>query len=396
MQAQVMSSAELALAARVDGLRVDEVRDALWTRRELVKTWAMRGTLHLLASDDLPLWAGALRTRSYLWHSAAWTKYFGLSAEEVDALIAAIAASLDGKGLTREELGEAVAEHGGEPARELMASGWGTLLKPVAMEGNLVFGANRGRNVAFVNPHDWVGPFEPLPSEQAMGEVVRRWLRVYGPGSKEDLARWWGISPGRARKPLEALGDELVEVSVEGRKAFALAADARALRTAKADGRARLLGGFDPYVVGFFPREGLVEPEFKSRVSRTAGWISPVVLVSGKPVGVWSHELRKGTMAITVEPFGRLAAARVRELEADAERLAGVTGSRSVCDGRLSPSVGVPERAHPRDLRPESARTGALFPATSSTGSSGGFPSQGGGGSAYSKASPRRESCSST
>jgi Winged helix DNA-binding domain len=328
VHAQVMSSAELALAARVDGVRVEDVREALWERRDLVKTWAMRGTLHLLPADELALWAGALPTRGYLWRSAAWTRYFGVSVEEVEALVAAISSSLDGRGLTREELGIAVGEHSGPRAQELMTSGWGTLLKPVAMEGGLVFGPNRGRNVAFVNPHEWIGPFEPLPTEEAMSEVVRRWLRVYGPGSREDLARWWGISPGRARKPLEALGDELVQVSVEGRPAFALKEDAKALEGAKPDRRARLLPGFDPHVVGFFPREGLVEPEFKARVSRTAGWISPVVVAGGKPLGVWKHELRTGTMEITVEPFGKLAAARFRELSTDAERLAAALGAK--------------------------------------------------------------------
>ena len=327
VHAQVMSCAELALVARVDGLRAEDVREALWERRELVKTWAMRGTLHLLPSDDLALWAGALRTRSYLWRSAAWTRYFGVSVEELEALVAAIGSSLDGRGLTREELGTAVGELAGPRAQELMASGWGTLLKPVAMEGGLVFGPNRGRNVAFVTPHEWIRPFEPLFSGEAMSEVVRRWLRVYGPGSHEDLAVWWGVSPGRARKALEALGDELVEASVEGRRAFALAQDGPALERAGPDRRARLLAGFDPYVVGFFPRAGLVEPEFKLRVSRTAGWISPVVLVGGKPVGVWKHQLRKGTMEITVEPFGKLPAARVRELSADAERFAPALGA---------------------------------------------------------------------
>ena len=327
VHAQVMSCAELALAARVDGLRVEDVREALWERRELVKTWAMRGTLHLLAADDLALWAGALRTRSYLWRSAAWTRYFGVSVEELETLVAAIGSSLDGRGLTREELGEAVGELAGKRAQELMASGWGTLLKPVAMEGGLVFGPNRGRNVVFVDPQDWVEPFGPLPSAEAMSEVVRRWLRVYGPGSREDLARWWGVSPGRARKSLEALGNELVEVSVEGRRAFSLAGDAPALEAARPDRRARLLAGFDPYVVGFFPRDGLVEPEFKLRVSRTAGWISPVVLVGGKPVGVWKHELRKGRLEIAVEPFGKLAAARVRELSGDAERFGHTLGA---------------------------------------------------------------------
>jgi hypothetical protein len=328
VHAQVMSCAELALAARVDGVRAEDVRDALWERRDLVKTWAMRGTLHLLPADDLALWAGALRTRSYLWRRPSWTRYFGISLEELEELVAAIGASLDGRGLTREELGEAVGKVAGPRAEEEMASGWGSLLKPVAMEGELVFGPNRGRNVAFVSPHEWIGPFEPLPSEEAMSDVIRRWLRVYGPGSHEDLASWWGIAPGRARKPLEALGDELVEVSVEGRRAWALAADLGVLETARPDGRARLLPGFDPHVVGFLPRDALVEQEFKGRVSRTAGWISAVVLVDGRAVGVWEHKLRKGTLEITVEPFGRLAATRRRELAVDAERLAGALGAR--------------------------------------------------------------------
>ena len=330
VHAQVMSCAELALVARVDGLRVEDVREALWQRRELVKTWAMRGTLHLLPADDLALWAGALRTRSYLWRAAAWTRYFGISVEELEALVAAIGSSLDGDGRTREELAAAVGELAGPRAQEQMASGWGTLLKPVAMEGGLVFAPNRGRNVAFVTPHEWIGPFEPLESEEAMSEVARRWLRVYGPGSNADLARWWGVSDGRAKKALAVLGDELVEVSVEGRRSFALAKDAPLLEDATVDGRARLLPGFDPHIVGFFPREGLVEPGFLARVSRTAGWISPVVLVGAQPVGVWKHELRKGTIAITVEPFGKLPAVRVRELSEDAERFAralGVTSS---------------------------------------------------------------------
>jgi hypothetical protein len=333
VHAQVMSSAELALAARVDDLSVEDVREALWERRELVKTWAMRGTLHLLPADDLPLWAGALRTRSYLWRTAAWTRYFGISLEELETLVAAIGSALDGRGLTRQELAEAVGGLAGPRAEEQLASGWGTLLKPVAMEGGLVFGPSRGRNVAFVTPHEWIGPFEPHASDDAMSEVVRRWLRVYGPGSHLDLARWWGVSDGRARKALDALGEELVEVSVEGRPSRALAVDAAALQGAAAGRRARLLPGFDPHIVGFFPREGLVAPELLARVSRTAGWISPVVLVGGEVAGVWKHELRGGTLAITVEPFRRLAAARVRELSEDAERFALALGA--------TPSVGM-------------------------------------------------------
>lgn len=327
VHAQVMSCAELALAARVDGLRVEEVRDALWQRRELVKTWAMRGTLHLLPSDELALWSGALRTRSYLWRSPAWLRYFGVSLEELERFFTAIRTALEGHALTREEIATAAGELAGPRAREHLASGWGSLLKPVAMEGGLVFGPSRGRNVVFVNPHDWVGSFEPLPTEEASAEIVRRWLRVYGPGSHHDLARWWGTAAGRARQALEGIEGELAEVSVEGRRAYALADDARALTRASADGPARLVAGFDPYVVSFHPRDALVDREFTARVSRTAGWISPVVLVQGRAGGVWAHKLRGRVLEVTVEPFGRLATARRRELDGEAERLAAALGA---------------------------------------------------------------------
>src|SRR5262245_22778116 len=71
-QAQVMSAAELALGARVDGLSPEDVQYALWQDRTLVKTWAMRGTLHVIAASDLPLYVAA---RS-LYETRNWTHYF--------------------------------------------------------------------------------------------------------------------------------------------------------------------------------------------------------------------------------------------------------------------------------------------------------------------------------
>lgn len=329
VQAQVMSNAELALAVRVDGLSVQEVRDALWEHRELVKTWAMRGTLHLLPSDEMALWAGALRTRAFMWRRPTWLRYYGIEPGELEELIAAIAAAIDREPLTREEIASLAGEVAGPKVQEHLASGWGSLLKPVAMDGGLVFGPNRGRNVVFVGPRGWLGPFDAWDSDEAMREIARRWLGVYGPGSHLELASWWGTGAGRARKALELLDGEVVDVTVEGRRGLALRADVSELQAPSSDGRARLVPGFDPYTVGFFPREALVEPKFLPRVSRTAGWISPVVLVGGKPVGVWKHALRRGKLEIAVEPFRKLRASRRKELAADAERMAGALGATS-------------------------------------------------------------------
>src|SRR5262249_31623022 len=64
LHAQLRSSAELSLWARIDGLTRDAVSEALWQHRALVKLWAMRGTLHLLPSAELGLWLAALGTQS--------------------------------------------------------------------------------------------------------------------------------------------------------------------------------------------------------------------------------------------------------------------------------------------------------------------------------------------
>ena len=89
LHAQVMGSAELQAAARIDGLRPTDVRDALWERRSLVKTWAYRQTLHLLTADDLAEFVIAARSLER-WHAPAWLRYFGLTEEAVAEVLDAI------------------------------------------------------------------------------------------------------------------------------------------------------------------------------------------------------------------------------------------------------------------------------------------------------------------
>jgi uncharacterized protein YcaQ len=108
LQAQVMSSAELMLWARLENLDRQAVQHALWQDRTLVKTWAMRGTLHLLPAAELPLWHAALSTSRRYRKPAAWRKYFGISQQQLTQLTDAIAASLEGCQLTREELAQKV------------------------------------------------------------------------------------------------------------------------------------------------------------------------------------------------------------------------------------------------------------------------------------------------
>ena len=176
VQAQVIGSAELAIHARVDGLRRDDIRNALWRDRTLVKTWAMRGTLHLVAADELPELVGALGTRIN-WLRPVWLRYFEVTAEEMLALQDGIGDVLTDQPMTRAASATALARRlGNEAFADRVTSSWGTFLKPAASRGLLCFGPDDGRNVTFVDPRAWLGREMPEPSEEAIGAVIERHL----------------------------------------------------------------------------------------------------------------------------------------------------------------------------------------------------------------------------
>ena len=326
LHAQVFSSAELTLWARVDGLERGWVERALWEDRALVKTWAMRGTLHLLRADELARYVGALARLKPRHHVGAWLRHHGLTREQADAMLAAIPAVLDGEPMTREALASAVAERAGEKALVAkLGGGFGDLLKPAAFTGDLCFAPNDGRLVRFTSPATWIDGFTPPgPDEGAAAAVLRTYLHAYGPAPREQLPRWFGMtSPAEAGRWIKALGDEVCEVDVEGARGWMLAADVDAAASATPGGVVRLLPGFDHYVVAA-PRdaEAVLPAEHRARVYRPQGWLSPVVMVDGRIAGVWERDAD----GVTVTPFKRPDAALRDGVQAEAERLAAFLG----------------------------------------------------------------------
>jgi Winged helix DNA-binding domain len=317
VQAQVMSSAELALWTRVEDASPEDVQAALWQRRSLVKTWAMRGTLHLVAASDWPVFAGAARTRDHF-RGVGWIESFGLTVAQFGRLLAGVASALEAGPLTRPELAEAIGGRNGK----LLLSSWGDLLKPVAYEGNLCFGPNRGRNVTFVSPAAWLGQTAALEPAEALAELARRYLHAYGPATHEHFAGWWGTTPKAARELFARL--DLAEVTVDGEPRWALPEDVDAIAESGLDDRVRLLAGFDALTIGWRPRKRFVPDGFLPRVSRTSGWISPIVLARGRAAGMWLPKRRGRRVEVRVEPFVRL---NRRQVEVEARRLADFYGA---------------------------------------------------------------------
>lgn len=319
-QAQVMSAAELQIAVRAR-CSVADVRDALWKDRTLVKTWLMRGTLHLARSEDLPIFVGAMGRHWVSQMRPSWLKFMQVTEQEFWTICDEIGAALDGTPLTREELIARVGRGRSERVRQVLRSGWGGMLKPAARNGLLCFGPNRGQSVTFVRPESWLPSWRAVDPEQAIVEMARRHLRVYGPATKLDFARWWGAWPGVANAAWKGLAPHLSGVSIEGKRAELLSEDVPVIKRAKLTGSVRLLPLFDPYLMGHAKRDHLVDHAYAAKVSRTAGWISAVVLVDGTVEGTWTHVISNRSVRITVEPFGKLASQVVAQIRERAEEL---------------------------------------------------------------------------
>lgn len=323
-QAQVMSAAELQIAARVD-CTVADVRRALWIDKTLIKTWLMRGTLHLASAVDLPIYTAAMTHAARM--TPAWLKYMQLTEPQFLALANEIGAALNGTPLTREELITAVGKGKSPKVLELLKSGWGGILKPAARSGALCFGPNRGSSVTFVRSQAWLGQWREVDPDEGTAEVARRYLRAYGPATKSDFVRWWGNWRGVGVAAWKGLADELVSVSVEGVRADLLASDLDAVRDAAVISSVQLLPLFDPYLLGHSNRDHLFERAHASKVSRTAGWISAVVLVGGSVKGTWTHTTDKSALRIRVEPFRPLNGGVKAEIRQRAQSLAQALGA---------------------------------------------------------------------
>ncbi len=330
VQAQVPSAAECAVAVRQDPPQPGSLADAL-SERTVFRTWAMRGTLHVLTPEHGPAFlalVGAIRT----WEQPAWQRNFGAGPDEIALLARTVADVLDGRVLERDELIDEVAARAGH--RELdehLRSGWGALLKPLAWMGLLCNGPSRGNRVTFTSPQSWLSDWGGIPEpDTAARTAIPAYLGTYGPARPETFDAW--LTRGRSRKTqLRGWFNELVadgvlaSVDVEGESLWACAGDLDELHETPPSSTVRLVPGFDQAVLG--PGTGdprVLAPERRSAVSKAAGWISPVVLRGGRVIGVWDADDRSLTVQLFDEE--RVDASTRRAIAAEAARVGACLG----------------------------------------------------------------------
>jgi hypothetical protein len=313
-----------ALAARVHGAGEEE--------RDLVHTWGQRETLHVYdAASDWALFAavhpelapagrrGAMPTAREVAAARKRLLALGRPATRSD-LIDALPARL---------LREAEAKVGaGKPAERLAA---GRLFWVLALAGDACLGPKRGAEQSYAARAHWF-PALDWPARtpaDAGAELARRYLASHAPATVQDVAHFFGARVGDARRWVDALAGELVDVACGGRRGLlALAADERALR-AKAPGvesawPTRLLPLWDCHLMAHADKSWTV-PDAAERpeVWRKAALIPGTVLARGRVVATWSHAVKRKELEVAVAPLsGWRKAQHAQPVEREAAALA--------------------------------------------------------------------------
>ncbi len=330
--AQVMSAAELSIGLRMDGVSRSHVRQALWQDHSLIKTFGPRGTVHLLAARELPMWTGAL---SAVPTGSSLPADVRMSAEQTDDVVAAIGGALTGDApMTVDELGSKVIAAAGSwagdavvPAFAGMWPRWRLALPTAAHRGALCFGPDRGRAVTYTSPTGWLPGFRPEAARGSLLALLRGYLGSYGPATSDQFARWLAAPRRWAADLFSSFADELSAVEVHGGRAWLVTDDCQP--TPRRPAGIRLLPYFDAYVVGCHPRKDVFPGVAATRGLPTgqAGTVA-TVLVNGVVLGIWHHRLAGRRVLITIEMFHPPTPRQRRELDQEVERTAAILEAR--------------------------------------------------------------------
>ena len=324
IQAQAPAAAALSVRPRCTGVTAAQIEEARVEKRSIVRTWLMRGTLHLVASDDLP-WLLPLFGPLFSTASRRRRLELGLDDDTVRHGVTALRDALADGPLTRDQIAQRLAERG----MELVGQARPHLIGYAAQQGVVCCGPDQGSEPTYVLLRDWLG-YQPHPAPETMlPELVRRYLTAFAPARPEDMAAWSGLSMRDVRVAWAGVADEILEVAVEGQPLWLLKRDADPLDFIEIQpSPVRLLAAFDTLLLGYRDRQWLHSSEYEQRI-KGGGILPAALLVEGRLAGVWAIVRRQRRLTVEVTPFETLD----RDLEpvlvaeaADIGRFYGVDG----------------------------------------------------------------------
>lgn len=301
LQAQLLAAAFLGIRARRPGAVAEEVQKALNQDRSIVRSWLFRGTIHLVAADDLR-WLLSLLGPTFARGSSSRQAQLGLTDEIKLRGVRALREILAGAGpLTRAELVDALSVRGIILERGSQAPIH--LIRLAALEGHLCLGPERGDGQqSYVLLDDWIPASKEISRGEALRRLAVRYFSAYGPATIEDLAAFSGLNLSDAGEAARLARSQLRQVTVGAEPAW-MARRSEISELAGTPIAVRLLPAFDAYLLGYRRRHLAVPEALQARLQRGGGWIHPLMVVNGKGVASWTLKRTGKRAVIAVEPL---------------------------------------------------------------------------------------------
>ena len=295
VQAQDFLGALWAIGLRTKGATEASVEAAI-ERREIVRTWPMRGTLHFVAAEDARWMTGLLTPRVI---AGARSRYRQLELDDaVFARSARVAERALGGGnrLRRDSLYAVWNEAGiaTEGSRGLHLLGY------LAQTGVLCFAHREGKQHTLALLDEWLPATRDLEREEALGELARRYFTSHGPATVQDFAWWTGLTIREARAGVDGARAGLVSERA-GDRTFWFAPSG----PTRATGAVHLLPAWDEFTVAYRDRTDILDPKFATRVNAGGGVLKPVIVRRGQVVGTWQRSIEKRGAIVRPTFFGR-------------------------------------------------------------------------------------------
>lgn len=304
VQGQDPRGARLAVRARTSGVAAADVDRALSEDRSLLITWLNRGTLHLVRSEDYP-WLHLLTAPTHFASCKRRLQKEGFSERDGERALAVIEKTLGDEGpLSGKDLRARLEAAGVKTEGQIFIH----LMFIAAAKGILVRGPMAGKQHAYVLVRDWLGEPKPVDRDKAVTELARRYLVGHGPADDRDLARWAGLPLRDARAGLEAIASEL-EQRDDGLVELKKRPETGPMPPP------RLLGAFDPLLLGWTSRDEVVGPH-KVLVTLN-GIFRPFALVDGRAVARWGLAGGK----VTIEHLEGVRKKDAAALDEEAQRV---------------------------------------------------------------------------
>jgi hypothetical protein len=323
VQAQEYAHARWAVGSRfAPGAAVtDAAIEQALAQRKVVRSWVLRGTLHLVAADDLR-WLLALAAPALLTRTAAAYREANLDEAAFRKILPAIRQCLEGgRQLTRVELFTALAQ------RRINTEGerGGRILYRAAQLGLICLGDPRGKQASYTLLDEWLPPAPEPPREDALQTLAQRYFTSHGPATLADFVWWSGLATGEARAALEMTMPSLSHALFEGSDVWW---SKRIPAPAQPAGKPalQLLAGFDEYVLGYTDRKAVIATAHAGKLMTPNGLFRPALLVDGRVAGTWQAEVKKNALTISTVPFAPLPRGCADALHLAAQRYAAFIG----------------------------------------------------------------------